>query len=100
MQFKKTLLISAFAMVLSACGPNYDAMSYDELVANANKEIKAAKSMKYEWRDTGKILKKAAEAKKGGDEAKAKKLARQALDQALLAQEQAKAESNPHVAFN
>lgn len=100
MQYKKTLLVSAFALALSACGPNYDAMSYDELVQHANKEIKAAKGMNYLWRDTEKTLKKAAKAKKGGDEAKAKKLARAALDQALMAQDQAKEQSSPRVSYN
>ena len=100
MYIKKTLLVSAFAMALSACGPNYDAMNYDELVKHANKEISAAKSMSYLWRDTEKTMKKAAKAKKEGKEADAKKLARKALDQALMAQKQAKAESNPKISYN
>jgi hypothetical protein len=100
MYMKKTLLISAFVVALSACGPNYDAMSYDELVKNANKEIAAAKDMKYLWRDTEKEMKKAAKLKKEGKEADAKKAVRKALDQALLAQKQAKAEANPKVSYN
>jgi hypothetical protein len=100
MQFKKTLLVSAFALALSACGPNYDEMTYDELVKHANMEIKEAKSMNYLWRDTEKVLKKAGKAKKSGDDAKAKKLARAALDQALLAQKQAKNQSSPRVSYN
>jgi hypothetical protein len=97
---KKVLLISAIAFGLSACGPNYDKMSYAELVTNAKTEMANAAKMKYLWRDTGKILKKAEHAHKAGDEAKAKKLARQALDQALLAQKQAKEQANPKVAYN
>jgi len=100
MHIKKVLLVSAIAAVLSACGPNYDNMSYAELVTNAKMEIANAAKMKYEWRDTGKILKKAEKEHKAGDEAKAKKLARQALDQALLAQKQAKEQANPKVAYN
>ncbi|MDX5151085.1 MAG: hypothetical protein R3188_01295 [Acidiferrobacterales bacterium] len=100
MHIKKVLLVSVIAAVLSACAPNYDNMSYSELVSNAKTEMANAKKMRYLWRDTGKILKKAEKAHKKGDEAKAKKLARLALDQALLAQKQAKAQAHPKVAFN
>lgn len=100
MHMKKVLLIGAIAVGLSACAPNYDNMSYAELVANAKTEMANAKKMKYLWRDTGKILKKAEKEHKAGDEAKAKKLARKALDQALLAQKQAKEQANPKVRFN
>jgi len=100
MHMKKFLLISAIAVGLSACGPNYDNMSYAELVTNAKTEMANAAKMKYLWRDTGKVLKKAEEAHKAGDEAKAKKLARAALDQALLAQQQAKDQAHPKVLFN
>lgn len=100
MIIKKTLLVSAIAVALTACGPNYDAMNYDELVTHANQEIANAKSAKYLWRDTEKELKKAAKLKKEGKEADAKKAARKALDQALMAQEQAKDEASPKVHFN
>lgn len=100
MHMKKVLLVSAIAFALSACGPNYDKMSYSELVTNAKMEMANAAKMKYLWRDTGKILKKAEHAHKKGDEAKAKKLARLALDQALLAQKQAKEQAHPKVAYN
>lgn len=100
MYIKKTLLVSAFALALSACGPNYDAMNYDELVKHANKEIAAAKGMSFVWRDTEKILKKGLKAKKKGKAADAKVLVRKALDQALLAQKQAKSQSSPRVSYN
>jgi len=100
MHIKKVLLVSVIAAVLSACGPNYDKMSYAELVSNAKTEMANAKKMKYLWRDTGKVLKKAEKAHKAGDEAKAKKLARKALDQALLAQKQAKDQAHPKVSYN
>jgi hypothetical protein len=100
MYIKKTLLVSAFAVALTACGPNYDEMNYDELVKHANQEIAAAKDAKYLWRDTEKELKKAAKLKKEGKEADAKKAARKALDQALMAQKQAKDEANPRVSYN
>ena len=58
MHIKKVLLVSAIAVVLSACGPNYDKMSYAELVTNAKTEMANAAKVKYLWRDTGKILKK------------------------------------------
>lgn len=61
--------------------------------------MKVAKKMNYLWRDTGKILKKAKKANSEGDTKKAKKLANKALDQAKMAQMQAKAEANPRIKF-
>ena len=68
---------------------------------DANMALKAAmsangkaKKMYVEWRDTGKILKKARAAKGKGDFDKAVKLAGQAERQAMNAVAQAKAQKN------
>ena len=53
MHIKKFLLISAIAVGLSACGPNYDNMSYAELVTNAKMEMANAAKMKYLWASRG-----------------------------------------------
>jgi len=88
---KKVLLVVAATVFVAGCatGP-----SYDELAAQAKSEIKIAKSMDFLWRDTGKILKAAEKANAAGDSGKAKKLAQKALDQAKLAQQQAKDNAN------
>ncbi|MDH5230243.1 MAG: SoxXA-binding protein [Gammaproteobacteria bacterium] len=64
--------------------------NYDEAVAQAKAEIKKAKSMGHEWRDSGKMLKKAEKAHKTGDKDKAIKLAMKAKKQGELGQMQAK----------
>jgi len=61
-------------------------------IAAAKSENAQAKKMGAEWRDTGKLLKKAEAAMKAGDEAKAIKLADKAKRQAQIAQKQYKAE--------
>jgi len=61
-------------------------------IAAAKSENAQAKKMGAEWRDTGKLLKKAEAAMKAGDEAKAIKLADKARRQAEIAQQQYKAE--------
>jgi nucleoid-associated protein YgaU len=57
-------------------------------IANAKAAIKKADALGYLWRDTAKILKKAEEAAKKGDEAGAVKLANTARTQAELAVKQ------------
>ena len=56
---------------------------------NATAAIDNAKSAGHEWRDSRKILKKAEDANKAGDQAKAIKLAKQAEKQGLDAVAQA-----------
>ncbi len=62
-------------------------------IAAAKSENAKAKKMGAEWRDTGKLLKKAEAAMQAGDEAKAIKLADKAKRQAQNAQKQARAET-------
>ena len=92
---KKIIISGAIAVFASSLIGCESGPSYDELVASAEKEMSVAKKMKYLWRDTGKIMKQAKKAKDDGDTAKAKKLVQKALDQAKLAQVQAKEQANP-----
>ncbi len=92
---KKTLLtaVSVAVFTLGGCagtgGP-----SYNELLAQAKAEMAKAKKMNYLWRDTGKLVKKAKAARADGDNPKAKKLLKKAIQQAKLAQKQAKEQAN------
>ncbi len=65
----------------------------EQAIADAKAENAKAKKLGHEWRDTGKIIKKAEKALADGDEAKALKLANQALEQAKDAQAQAAREN-------
>ncbi len=61
------------------------------ILKEAAAENDKAKAVGFEWRDTGKMLKKAKEEK---DPEKALKLAKKALQQAKLAQQQAEAQKD------
>jgi len=96
---KKIIVSSVLALAFSGLVGCQSGPSFDDVVAEAEKEMKVAKKMNYQWRDTGKILKQAKKAKDSGDNKKAMKLANKALDQAKMAQMQAKAEANPRIKF-
>lgn len=87
----------AAALALSGCagtettgpGPAADHEDYDALVARVEREIKRAEDKGFLWLYTESYLAQAREARKAGDTEKAVKLARKALNEALLAQKQA-----------
>ena len=88
-----TIVAVMGASLLVACAGN--SVSADEQSFNASYEAadaarKKAASMNYEWRDTGKMLKKAKEAAGKGDYATAEKLANKARMQGEMAVAQAK----------
>ena len=64
----------------------------EQAIADAKAANAAAKAAGNEWRDTGKLIKKAESALAAGDEATAEKLANKARRQAEIALQQAKAE--------
>jgi len=67
---------------------------YNAALVEANKSLKAAINVNYLWRDSGKILKKAAKAAKAGDYEKATKLANKAKHQGDMAVKQSKDQAN------
>ncbi len=80
-------------------GPRFGAITAkisaaEREIAAAEAARKAAAKMGHEWRDTGKILKKAKQAAKAMDYAKATKLAKKARLQGELAQAQATAQQS------
>lgn len=97
---KKTIAVSLLAGVLAACGGMRADNEYNELVAKAENEIKLANQTGYAWTNTEKFLTESKEAKKAGDMDKAMKLAKKALEEAQLAQQQAKANANPKANFS
>lgn len=105
---KKTLLLTAgLALIIAGCaemetqpapaaaaGPELDTV-----IANAEKEIAAAKKANNLWRDTEKFLDQAKTAKAEGKADEAMKKAKKALKEAELAQKQAVAEAGAKVNF-
>ena len=93
----KKLAVLFAILLATGCASTGGGMSegggdYDSMVAEANAAIKKAKSAGGEWRDSGKFLKKAEEAKKAGDMAKAMKLVKKAKFEGEMGFEQAQAQ--------
>ncbi len=87
---KKLIACSAVAIFAGALAGCASGPSFSDVNAQAKQEMAVAKKMHFLWRDTGKILKKA-------EETHDTKLAQKALDQAKLAQAQAREQANPTV---
>ena len=83
----------ATALVLSACGAPQKHNKNDAAAAimAAEQMNKKAKKAEFEWRDTGKIIKKAKAAAKDGEFDEAVKQANKAKKQAEMALQQAAA---------
>jgi len=89
MKIKHILLAASLAALMSGGAMAASQADYDNAVAAAKAAISAAAKAGNEWRDTGKLLKSAAEAAEGGDFDKAVKLAQTAEFQGKMAQQQA-----------
>jgi len=85
------LLVACVCLVPVQASANTDAKA-KQAIAEAGKSLKKASSVEGQWRDSGKILKSANKALKGGDFAKAIKLANKANRQGKLGYEQAVAQ--------
>ncbi len=79
------LLLIGLLTVGCAATSTKTAEDYSQALADAKTAISKAKSVNYEWRDTGKILKQAEVAAKASDYDKAVKLAGKAKRQGELA---------------
>jgi nucleoid-associated protein YgaU len=81
----KYLVLALLVTTLAACDSTPDkeeGSSAADAIAAAKAANKRAQNENYEWRDTGKLIKKAEKALADGDDAKAIKLANQARRQA------------------
>ena len=100
----KKLAVIAIALLLFGCASNGMKMEhhkndmakvdYPTLAKQAKESISRAKSVGGEWRDSAKILKKAAKAAKAGNMKKAKTLASKAKFQGDTGYEQAMEQKN------
>jgi hypothetical protein len=90
--------IAAFALGLGACasggGTEYTKGDAASAITAAEHETARAKKKGYEWRDTGKLLKKAKKAMKEENYAEAVKMANKAKRQSSNALAQAEAQAN------
>lgn len=92
----KLLVASAIALSLVACqsAPTKTLNDANMAIKSATKANGAAKKLYVEWRDTGKILKKARKAKGKGNFDAAVKLAKKAEKQAKNAVAQYRSQKN------
>lgn len=92
----KVLFVFGLAAALAACSnlPTSPDAEFNALAAHVEKEIRATEKTGFLWRDTEQFLADARKAKKEGHDEEAMRLARKALRQAQLAQQQAKDNAN------
>jgi len=108
MQIPARLLFAAILSLglLTGCASTEEsadtsgAMTPEQAIAAAKSANAEAKAADYEWRDTGKLIKKAEKALADGDDAAAIKLAAEATTQAEIALAQAKAENEKFLNSN
>ena len=97
MKTNMTLVAFAFSMATLFAGGTVlaaDKVSADAAIAAANAAKKEASLVGGEWRDTGKIIKKAEKAAASGDYESAIKLANKAESQGKLGKTQAMIQKN------
>lgn len=104
MSMKKTALAVVLGAMFAA-SPVFaaDKASAEAAMAAAKAAGKEAAAVGGEWRDTGKIMKKAAAEAAAGNYASAEKLANQAKDQYMLGRDQAMSQKdvgNPGYLYN
>ncbi|VAX06323.1 hypothetical protein MNBD_GAMMA25-1807 [hydrothermal vent metagenome] len=82
---KKLLIAASAALFLHACANNTPPVASGDdasaAISKAEQKVKMARDVNYEWRDTGKVIKKAKAALKKGDNKTAIKLANKASNQ-------------------
>lgn len=91
------ILMAATALTITACaasGPAHTKNDATGAIAAAEHQTKRAAKKLFEWRDTGKLIKKAKAALKKGDFNTAVKLANKAKAQSSMALEQAAEQRN------
>ncbi|MDH5361255.1 MAG: SoxXA-binding protein [Gammaproteobacteria bacterium] len=92
---KFAILALTSLFLLSACASGPAKEEVQKTIDAAKAENAAAKKTGFLWRDAGKMIKKAEEALKDGDNAAAMKQAKKALFQGKQAQMQAKEQAEP-----
>jgi len=97
---KKLIIVAATAALMTACAsaPTHSLDQANAAISAASAANGKAKKVNYEWRDTGKMIKKARKAKGDGEYDKAVKIANKAKRQAVnaLAQYNEQKNAKPH----
>lgn len=96
---RNAAIVALLGAALAACAGSGGRSSYEQVYAQAQSEIGVAKQMGFLWRDTEQLLADSRQAYERGDKKAAVQLAREAVEQAVLAQQQARRQSNPAVRY-
>lgn len=107
---KQTLILCAITLALAGCASGINKEEYNKLFTEAENEIKLAGKTGFLWNNTEKFLKESKEAMDAANAAsdkvtrekeydKAMKLAKKALSEAKMAQQQAKDNAKPSIRF-
>lgn len=97
---KRHIVVVMLIFVMVGCSSaGKRSSSFDNLYAQAENEIKLAKQMGFLWRDTQAFLRQSKVAHEAGKKKLAMELAQEALDQARLAQQQAKDQTDPDIFY-
>lgn len=91
---QRLLIAASIAAAGAAFAPSAFAANAEQAIADAKDAQKQAHSVGGEWRDTGKMIKKAEELLAAGKADEAEKLARQAEAQGMLGYMQATGQSS------
>ena len=105
---KHTLILCAFTLAFVGCASTVNKAEYNQLAEQAENEIKLANKTGFVWLNTEKMLSESREAMSASlaasdrvtrenEFSKAMKLAKKALQEAKLAQQQAKDNAKPDI---
>jgi hypothetical protein len=97
---KRLSFVVMLALVITGCSwAGKKSGTFDNLYLQAENEIKLAKQMGFLWRDTPAYLRQSKLAHEAGKKKLAMELVKEALDQARLAQQQARQQSDPDILY-
>ena len=97
---KRLLLMIILSLAIAGCSSaGKRSGAFDNLYAQAENEIKLAKQMGFLWRDTQAFLRQSRLAHEAGKKTLAMELVKEALDQAKLAQQQARDQNDPDIFY-
>lgn len=95
----RTSLVALMSLTLSQLALSCASETPQDVIQQAKQAQKKATAVQGEWRDVGKLIRQAEKALTTGDSAKAKQLARRAIDHADLGYQQAQQPKNVHPQF-
>lgn len=97
---KKLIALSIVAATVAGCGGTAAGEDeYNELAARAENEIRLAAKTGFLWLNTERLMQESKAAHAAGETDKAMELARRAVDEAVLAQQQARDNANVKADF-